>query len=310
VSFIEKAIELAKTSRRQDDERAPRSELEKLLEAQSLPELESEEEFSHPQEIKDVVYSLTKTVPIEMDTMIRNRLMIGGGNPEIEQSYKLLRTHILQKTYAQNHNGLMITSPMPEEGKTMTSINLAISLSHELSQTVLLVDLDLRYPSVHRYFGFEAERGLVDYLEGKASIPELLVHPQGIDGLVVLPAGRPSDWAAELIRSPRMLKLVPELKTFYPHRYVLFDLPPMLSFADALSFAPLVDGIIMVVAARKTAKEDLQRCRDMLQGRPILGYVFNQAEELKKSRYYPYYRYNGKPKKSWFGWLGNNGKGK
>ena len=91
---------------------------------------------------------------------------------------------------------------------------------------------------------------------------------------MILPAGRPSEWAAELIRSPRMLKLVPELKTFYPNRYVLFDLPPMLSFADALSFAPLVDGIIMVVAARKTLREDLQRCQEMLKGRPISGICF------------------------------------
>jgi protein-tyrosine kinase len=307
VSFIEKAIELAKSSRHQD-EGDPRSDLEKLLESQPLPDLE--EEFPHPQEIeiKDVVYSLTKTVPIEMETMIRNHLMIGGANPEVEQSYKLLRTHILQKTYAENHNVLMVTSPMPGEGKTLTSVNLAISLSQELSQTVLLVDLDLRLPSVTRYFGFEADRGLVDYLEGKASIPELLVHPQGIDGLVILPAGRPSEWAAELIRSPRMLKLVPELKTFYPNRYVLFDLPPMLSFADALSFAPLVDGIIMVVAARKTSREDLQRCQEMLKGRPIVGYVFNNAEDLKQSRYYRNYYYSGKPKKSWFFWQSNGKK--
>jgi protein-tyrosine kinase len=307
VSFIEKAIELAKSSRHQD-EGDPRSDLEKLLESQPLPDLE--EEFPHPQEIeiKDVVYSLTKTVPIDMETLIRNHLMIGGANPEVEQSYKLLRTHILQKTYAENHNVLMVTSPMPGEGKTLTSVNLAISLSQELSQTVLLVDLDLRLPSVTQYFGFEADRGLVDYLEGKASIPELLVHPQGIDGLVILPAGRPSEWAAELIRSPRMLKLVPELKTFYPNRYVLFDLPPMLSFADALSFAPLVDGIIMVVAARKTSREDLQRCQEMLKGRPIVGYVFNNAEDLKQSRYYRNYYYSGKPKKSWFFWQSNGKK--
>jgi protein-tyrosine kinase len=143
----------------------------------------------------------------------------------------------------------------------------------------------------------------VDYLEGKATIPELLVHPQGIDGLVILPAGRSSEWAAELIRSPRMLKLVPELKNFYPDRYVLFDLPPMLSFADALSFAPLVDGIVMVVAARHTGREDLKRCQQMLQGRPIVGYVLNKAEDMTNSRYYTYYRNNGKPQKSWFSWL-------
>jgi protein-tyrosine kinase len=304
VSFIEKAINLAKAARPQNEGK-PRSELEKLLDTQSLPEAE---ELPHPQEIKDITYSLTKTVPIQMETMIRNRLLIGGANPEVGQSYKVLRTHLLQKTQAANHNVLMITSPMPEEGKTLTAINLAISFAQELTQTVLLVDLDLRFPSIHRYFGFEAERGLADYLEGKAAIPELLVHPQGIDGLVILPAGRPTEWAAELIRSPRMLDLVPELKNFYPNRYILFDLPPMLSFADALSFAPLVDGIIMVVAARQTSREDLKRCQEMLQGRPIVGYVFNKAEDLKQSRYYRDYHYDGKPKRSWFFWMGNGKK--
>jgi protein-tyrosine kinase len=299
VSFIEKALNLAKSSRRPDAAK-PRSELEDLLESQSLPDLE---EPRHPEEIKDVAYHRTKTVPIQLETMIRNRLISGGANPETVQSYKLLRTHILQKTQAQHHNVLMITSPLPDEGKTLTAINLALSISQELAQTVLLVDLDLRYPSIPRYFGFEAERGLVDYLEGKAAIPELLVHPQGIDGLVILPAGRPTEWAAELIRSPRMLKLVPELKNFYPDRYVLFDLPPMLSFADALSFAPLVDGIVMVVAARHTGREDLKRCQQMLQGRPIVGYVLNKAEDMTHSRYYTYYRNNGKPQKSWLAWF-------
>jgi exopolysaccharide/PEP-CTERM locus tyrosine autokinase len=304
VSFIEKAIDKAKLSRRQEGGTQP-SELELLLETQQLVE---PGEASQPREIKDIAYTLTRTVPIEMETMVRNRLITGGDNPEVGQSYKVLRTHILQKTQAEHHNALMITSPMPEEGKTLTAINLAISLAQELTQTVLLVDVDLRYPSISRYFGFEAERGLVDYLEGKAEIPELLVHPQGIDGLVILPAGRQTDWAAELIRSPRMLELVPELKNFYPDRYVLFDLPPMLSFADALSFAPLADGIIMVVAARQTSREDLKRCQEMLKGRPIVGYVFNKAEDLQQSRYYRDYHYNGRPKRSWFFWMGNGKK--
>ena len=145
---------------------------------------------------------------------------------------------------------------------------------------MLLVDLDLRSPTIHRYFGFEMDYGLLDYLEGKRPIPELLVHPKGIDGLVILPAGRTSDWAAELIRSPRMLELVPELKHFYPDRYVIFDLPPMLSFADALAFAPLVDGIIVVAEARKTSADDLRRCQEMLRDKPVLGYVFNKAEDF------------------------------
>jgi len=298
LSFIEKAIELAKAARQQDEPQQS-SYAETVAESQPLFDLE---ESAGPREIKDIAYSLTKTVPIEMETMVRHRLLTSGANPEIVESYKLLRTHILQKTQAQHANVLMVTSPVQAEGKTLTAINIAISLAQELAQTVLLVDLDFRFPSIPRYFGFEAEYGLVDYLEGRKTIPELLVHPQGIDGLVILPAGRPTEWAAELIRSPRMLGLVPELKNFYPDRYVLFDLPPMLAFADALSFAPLVDGIIMVVAARRTSRDDLKRCQEMLHGRPIVGYVFNRAEDEQQSRYYSYYRNNGRPQKSWLRW--------
>lgn len=293
MSFIEKALERAKIGRQKVEPEKPAE----VLEA-ARPYLREAFLSPVPKEIKDIQYSHTRTAPIEMQTMIRNRLISSGFNPEVVESYKLLRTHILQKTYAQHHNALMITSPLPDDGKTLTAINLAIILAQELSQTVLLVDLDMRLPSIPRYFGFQADYGLVDYLEGRMTIPELLVHPKGIDGLVILPAGRPTDWAAELIRSPRMLDLVPELKSYYPDRYVLFDLPPMLSFSDALSFAPLSDGIIMVVEARKTSRDDLKRCQEMLQGHRILGYVFNKAEDLNQSRYY---RYDYKePRGSWF----------
>lgn len=236
-------------------------------------------------------YTHTRTVPVDPQTMMRHRLISSGVEVEIVESYKLLRTHVLQKTQAQHRNVLMVTSPLPDEGKTLTAINLAISISRELAQTVLLVDLDLRSPSIHRYFGFEVDKGLIDYLEGRCTIPEVLVNPQGYDRLVILPGGRPTEWASELIRSPRMLSLVPELKGFYADRYVLFDLPPLLLFADALTFSPLVDGIIVVVAARTTLSTDLKRCQEMLKERPVLGYVFNKAELASRSRYYRYYEY-------------------
>lgn len=294
MSFVEKALERAKLARQKGE---PEKPVEMDL---TGPHLLETLESADLREIKDIQYIQTCTVPIDMDTMIRNRLISSGFNPELVESYKLLRTHILQKTQAQRRNTLMVASPLPDEGKTLTAINLAITMAQELTQTVLLVDLDMRHPSIPRYFGFQADYGVVDYLEGKLSLPELLVHPQGIDGLVILPAGRPTEWAVELIRSPRMLELVPELKSFYPDRYVIFDLPPMLSFADALSFAPLVDGVIMVVEARRTSREDLKRCQEMLHAQQILGYVFNKAEDLNQSRYY---HYNKRAKDSQESWL-------
>ena len=302
MGFIDKALEKARAER-DELEGSPSPPPQGRLPIKPLWPLP--ETWSSPETACDFKYSTTRTVPVEISTLIQNRLIVGGASPMVHESYKLLRTHILQKTLADHRNTIMVTSPLPNEGKTLTSINLAISLAQELSQTVLLVDADLRLPSVHRYFGFEVEHGLVDYLAEKATIPELLVHPQGLDRLVILPAGQTTDWAAELIRSPRMAELVHELKHCYPDRYVLFDLPPMLSYADALAFAPLVDGIILVVEARKTQREDLLHCREMLADLPVLGYVFNKAENLNVDRYY---RYNGKPKRgSAMRWLFGRG---
>ena len=196
----------------------------------------------------------------------------------------------------------MITGPLPGEGKTLTSINLAISISQAVEKAVLLVDVDLRYPSVHRYFGLKGEPGLVDHLENGVPLSEALVHPEGegMGNLVLLPAGRRIGQGLELIGSSRMSDLVQELKHFYPDRYVLFDFPPLLSYADALAFAPLVDGIIIVVEAGKTSREDIDRCLRMLKEFPVLGFVLNKVDSSQQPSYH--YRYGQKDVKRKFPW--------
>jgi protein-tyrosine kinase len=206
----------------------------------------------------------------------------------VREEYKILRTHIIQRTQAEQKNTLMITGPLPGEGKTLTAINLAISLSHEVGKTVLIVDADLRFPSVHSYFGLPQSPGLVDYLAGDAPLPDLLVHPEGFDKLVILPGGRAVAGAAELIGSPMMGNLVQELKHFYPDRYVLFDLPPVLSYADPLAFAPFVDGIILVVEMGKTPREDIQKCVQAFKDFPIIGMVLNKVDTRDHECYYYY----------------------
>lgn len=242
--------------------------------------------------VERIAYTSTRVHPVDIATLTLNRVITGCITPAIIENYKLLRTQIMQKTKAENLKVLMFASPLPGEGKTLTAINLAVSMVQEVEATVLLVDLDLRAPSVHRYFGLPGDRGLVDYLENGMPLSDLLVHPQGFDKLVILPAGRSTPWAAEFIRSPKMAELVRELKERYPDRYVFFDLPPLLSYTDGLAFAPLADGIIVVVKARQTTREDLGRIQEMLRDAPILGYVFNDVDFLDGNRYY---RKNGHP---------------
>ena len=258
------------------------------------------------QVMRDIRYTATRTVPVRLEDLRRQRIITGHDDSQVREAYKILRTQILQRTKAEQKNTLMVTGALPNEGKTLTAINLAISLSHEVDKTVLLVDADLRFPSVHTFFGLPPGPGLVDYLAGDTSLPNLLVHPQGFDKLVILPGGTAVAGAAELIASPMMGNLVRELKHFYPDRYVLFDLPPVLSYADPLAFAPFVDGIILVVEMGKTPREDIQKCVDLLKNFPVLGLVLNKAEERDhECYYYCSHETNERPegKKGLLGWI-------
>lgn len=285
LSFIDKALERAKTLQ-QKQEGAASPGVQQISQPQAkLPVMGSLGFVGHKREI---CYSITRTVAVDHDTMSRHKLIVKGEHPTVEEEYKHLRTHILHGTKPENRNTLMFTGPRPGEGKTLTSINLALSISQEVDQTVLLVDADLRNPSVHRYFGFVPELGLVDYLKNGVPIPELLVHPEGLAKLVLLPGGKPTREAAELIKSPQMAELVSELKDCYPDRYVLFDLPPLLNFADALAFAPLVDGIVIVVEAGKTPREEIDRCLEMMKKFAVMGLVLNKTDIPDQSHYYDY----------------------
>ena len=145
-----------------------------------------------PKAVQEICYTHTRKVPVDVNTLIRNRLIVGSADTAIVQGYKLLRTHILQKTWDEHRNILMVISPLPDDGKTLTATNLAISMAQELDKTVLLVDADLRSPSINRYFGMQPGKGLMDYLEGRMSIPDILGAPSRT-GSAGNPAGRPAD---------------------------------------------------------------------------------------------------------------------
>jgi protein-tyrosine kinase len=286
LSFINKALEKAKSLHHQKGK--PTASLSQPPPQTSLPDLDELTGFAEtPGEIH---YTHTRTVTVNMDRLRRNRLIVAGSDENLGEAYKLLRTHILHSTKRESRNTLMVTGPLPNEGKTLTTINLAIAISQRVGQTVLLVDGDLRNPSVHRYLDLPSSPGLVDYLTSGYPIAESLVHPEGLANLVVLPAGQPTTQSGELLSSPLMVDLVRELKHFYPDRYVLFDLPPLI-YADPLAFAPLVDGIILVVEANSTPREEITRAQEMLKNFPMLGCVLNKVDPVEFShdygKYYP-----------------------
>ena len=299
MSFINKALEKAKSLHHQKVKPGPSPS--QAPPQMPLPDLDEMTSFSEtPGEIH---YTYTRKVAVDMERLRQNRLIVGGSDETLGESYKLLRTHILHGTKREGRNTLMFTGPLPNEGKTLTSINLAIAISQRVGQTVLLVDGDLRNPSIHRYLDLPSGPGLVDYLTSGYPIAESLVHPEGLANLVVLPAGQPTTQSVELLSSPLMVDLVRELKQFYPDRYVLFDLPPLL-YADPLAFAPLVDAIILVVEAGSTPREEITHSLEMLKAFPVLGCVLNKVDRIEFSyEYHKNYPDQGSQKKFKLPWL-------
>lgn len=273
MSFINKALEKAKSLHHQKGKPTPAPS--QAPPQMPLPDLDEVTGFDETPE--EIHYTYTRKVAVEMDSLRRYRLNVNGSDKSLGEAYKLLRTHVLHRTKREGRNTLMITSSLPNEGKTLTAINLAIAISQKIGQTVLLVDGDLRNPSIHRYLDLPSGPGLVDYLVSGDPIAESLVHPEGLANLVVLPAGKSTSDATELLGSPAMVELVKELKHFYPDRYVLFDLPPLL-YADPLAFAPLVDGIILVAEAGSTPREEIVRAIELLKEFPVLGFVLNKMD--------------------------------
>ena len=224
-----------------------------------------------------VAYSRTRSVAISDEMLRRHRILTGRDSNKFSDAYKILRTQVIHRLRENKWNVLGITSPKNGEGKTLTSINLAISLAAEPTQTVLLVDADLRAPRLHEEFGLESEGGLTEFLLDGRSIEDMLVYP-GLGRLILLPGGRGTDQSAEVLTSPRMSALVKELKHRYASRVVIFDLPPVLSQADLLAFTPQLDALLLVVEEEKTTEPEFQQAMQTLKGSvPILGTVLNKV---------------------------------
>ncbi len=231
-----------------------------------------------------IEYSDTKTISVSQKGMLDNRLVAGiKGHPQSD-TFKVLRTKVLQKIRDEGINTVAITSPTKDCGKSMVAANLAVSLSLEANHTVLLVDLDLRDPSIHNYFGFKPEHGLVDHLSGEMELSSLLVHP-GIERLVLLPSARAIQHSSELMSTPMMADLMDDITNRYTSRIIVFDMPPLLHIDDALIFLPKVQSSILVVEEGVSTPGEVKESLRLLGNTNFLGTVYNKAREHKHSPY-------------------------
>jgi protein-tyrosine kinase len=228
-----------------------------------------------------ITYTRTRVLAPPSALLQENRIVGSNGHDAVADAYKILCIQVLQRLRERDGNALAIVSAGQSEGKSLTAINLAVSLAREVDQTVLLVDADLRKPSIHDFFGFRPDAGLSDHLISGVPLDCILVNP-AIERFVILPGGRPLPNSAEMLGSVKMQKLVAELKERYPSRVVIFDLPPVLSVADALAFAPYVDAALLVVQENRTCREDILRALEMLGSVDVIGTVLNQSLAVPK----------------------------
>ena len=231
-----------------------------------------------------ITYTKTRAIEVPRSTLREKRIVSGFAPCGFTEVFKILSTRVSHMLREHRWTTLAVTSPGENEGKTLVAINLAISLAMEFQQTALLVEADLRQPSVCDYFGLDASPGLSDYLASNIPIEQLLINP-GIPRFVVLPGGTAQLHSSEMLGWRKMRDLVEELKARYASRIVVFDLPPLLAAADVIAFAPHIEAALLVVEEGKTERDEIRRAAELLSSTHLIGTVLNKSAEPVVSVY-------------------------
>lgn len=200
-------------------------------------------------------------------------------------AYRMLRTRLLHRASAKHWTTIAVTSAGANDGKTLTAVNLALSLAREKTREIVLLDLDMRNPSVCRTLGIEPPHELRHYLETGENLTEMFVSVAS-ENLMVGGSLTPTEHASELLSSARFEDMLRRVRLGAVEPIILIDLPPVLLTDDALVVAPRVDALLVVASEGRTSKAAFERAMGLLADFPIAGVVLNQVSETV-----PYYTY-------------------
>jgi len=202
---------------------------------------------------------------------------------EAEQ-FKILRTNLLFPSSGKSPRTIMVTSAMPDEGKSVISANLAISIAQSIQEYVLLIDCDIRRPSIHTQFGFGDVPGLSEHLSKGIPVSSLLLKTK-VNKLSILPGGTLPHNPSELVSSQQMSKLLQEVKYRYSDRFIVLDSPPPKLTAESSALSRQVDGILLVIEYGRTPREMVSDLINTIGKEKILGVVFNKLD-MRFANYY------------------------
>ncbi|WP_420550645.1 CpsD/CapB family tyrosine-protein kinase [Litorivicinus lipolyticus] len=224
----------------------------------------------------------TRTIKVDTHSLKQNRVLSFDKNEPEAESFALLRTKVLHQMTVNGWNSLGITAPHEGAGKSLVAVNLAYSLLLEGNKNILLVDLDLRRPTLHKYFDFTPEFGLVDYVRNGTPLDQILVSPEGDPKLSVLPSKGRTLHSSETLTLPKMRELLWEMKSRYDDRIIIFDMPPCLITDDVMVSLPYVDCSILVAEDGRTKEDELKQAHLMLNEHGFLGVVLNRVKDTRK----------------------------
>lgn len=226
-----------------------------------------------------------------LSTVMRNLGTLSSPKSQFSEAFRALRTSLLLSVAGGEPQVILLTSATPSEGKTTVSINLACVLAQR-NVRVLIIDADLRRPTVHHRFGLNGKIGLTSVLTGSASLEEAIQTVPEIPQLDVLVSGPVPPFPTEMLSSDTMHQLLDRCKGIYTH--IVMDSPPLLSVTDSVVLARDADAVVMIVRHGKSSKHAMRRARDLLvrSGAPVTGIVLN-AVDLNSPEYYAYYGYYG-----------------
>lgn len=219
-------------------------------------------------------------------------LRVGSSDNEpIAEEYRKLKSVIVQTARKKGFPyTFMVASSIGNEGKSITAINLALNLAKEHENSVVLIDADLRKPSLGKYLGLKSDVGLGDCLRGTAELKDALIPVIGAN-LLLLPAGARISNPVELISAQRMKDLMEQLRAEYPDSFIIIDTSPLLLFAEGRILSAMVDGVLFVLMAGGASKQLIAEALESIKEAEVLGLVCNKATEVILHRGYGYYNY-------------------
>lgn len=207
------------------------------------------------------------------------------------EEYRSLRTHVLHKSQRQKLQSIVVASVNPSEGKSVTALNLSWLLAQTDGVKCLIIDSDLRMPSLADYIGIEADKGLSHVLTGSATLAESIIRLEP-SGLHILAGGDARNDVAEMISGPKFKEILAEARGMFD--YVIIDAPPLGIFTDATVLINHSDGAILVVRANRTKCSVVERVLEPIPKDRMLGVVLNQSEDVLEESHYNYGYYNYK----------------